>query len=316
MTQKTVLAVDLGAESGRVMAVHYGGSTLRVEELHRFPNTTVMVRGTLYWDVLRLWRDIQAGIAKGMALRPASIGVDTWGVDFALLDAQGDLIGNPVHYRDRRTDGMLEQVTARVGKEAIFAQTGIQFMPINTLYQLVSLVERQLLHTGGGVEAVFAEASGDPRQDAVGAPVAVVHRVAQQRTAGVEQPVVHRPGVHTDAGNRTGGPQPFQHTAVERQDVPVQGAAEAYRLVREPVDLGDVECAAAGATADDPAARRTEVDRGDGDVGGHRRKAAATPASTGTLSPVVCDRSPPVSANTALAMCAGSTSRLSRVRWA
>lgn len=143
MIQKTVLAVDLGAESGRVMAVQYGGSTLHIQELHRFPNTPVPVRGTLYWDVLRLWRDIQAGIAKGMALQPASIGVDTWGVDFALLDAHGDLIGNPVHYRDRRTDGMLERVAARVGKEAIFAQTGIQFMPINTLYQLVSLVDRQ-----------------------------------------------------------------------------------------------------------------------------------------------------------------------------
>ena len=143
MTSKTVLAVDLGAESGRVMAVHYTGSTLQLEELHRFSNTTVTVRGTLHWDVLRLWRDIQGGIAKGMALQPASIGVDTWGVDFALLDTAGDLIGNPVHYRDRRTDGMLERVVARVGKQAIFAQTGIQFMPINTLYQLASLVERQ-----------------------------------------------------------------------------------------------------------------------------------------------------------------------------
>ncbi len=143
MTSKTVLTVDLGAESGRVMAVHYRDDTLHVQELHRFPNTSVTVRGTLYWDVLRLWRNIQAGIAKGMALQPASIGVDTWGVDFAVLDAAGDLLGNPVHYRDRRTDGMLERVIARVGKEAIFAQTGIQFMPINTLYQMMSLVERQ-----------------------------------------------------------------------------------------------------------------------------------------------------------------------------
>lgn len=143
MTPKTVLAVDLGAESGRVMAVHYTGSTLELEELHRFPNTAVPLRGTLHWDILRLWQDIQVGIAKGMALQPASIGVDTWGVDFALLDAAGDLLGNPVHYRDRRTDGMLERVVTRAGKETIFEQTGIQFMPINTLYQLMSLVDRQ-----------------------------------------------------------------------------------------------------------------------------------------------------------------------------
>lgn len=142
MIAKTVLAVDLGAESGRVMAVRYTGSTLRLEELHRFPNTTVSVNGTLYWDFLRLWHDIQAGIANGKPLQPVSIGVDTWGVDFGLLDARGDLIGNPVHYRDRRTDGMQERVFARIERAQVFEQTGIQFMPINTLYQLMSLVEQ------------------------------------------------------------------------------------------------------------------------------------------------------------------------------
>lgn len=143
MATKTVLAVDLGAESGRVMAVHYAKDALQLEELHRFPNTTVTVRGTTYWDFLRLWCDIQNGLAKGLALHPASIGVDTWGVDFGLLDAQGDLIGNPVHYRDRRTDGMMDRVFDRVGKAHVFEQTGIQFMPINTIYQLMSLVDRQ-----------------------------------------------------------------------------------------------------------------------------------------------------------------------------
>src|ERR1700712_3741495 len=143
MKTHTVLAVDLGAESGRVMAVHYDGSALRLEELHRFPNTTVTVRGTMYWDFLQLWRDIQDGIAKGMPLHPASIGVDTWGVDFGLLDARGDLLGNPVNYRDRRTDGMIERVFERVGQARVFEQTGIQFMPINTLYQLTSLVEQR-----------------------------------------------------------------------------------------------------------------------------------------------------------------------------
>jgi rhamnulokinase len=141
MAQVTVLAIDLGAESGRVMAVGFNGRSLHLQELHRFPNTTVSVNGTLHWDFLRLWGDIQTGIAKGQALRPASIGVDTWGVDFGLLDSQGSLIGNPVHYRDGRTQGMMETAVAKVPRADIFAQTGIQFMPINTLYQLLSLVE-------------------------------------------------------------------------------------------------------------------------------------------------------------------------------
>lgn len=141
MAERTVLAVDLGAESGRVMAVHFDGRTLRLQALHRFPNTPVTINGTLYWDFLRLWDDIQTGIERGRALKPASIGVDTWGVDFGLLDSQGNLIGNPVHYRDSRTAGMMDRVFATVPRSEIFAQTGIQFMPINTLYQLMSLVE-------------------------------------------------------------------------------------------------------------------------------------------------------------------------------
>ena len=141
MTRKTVLAIDLGAESGRVVAVHLERDGLVLEELHRFPNGAVEVRDTLYWDFLRLWSEIQTGIEKGKAHRPASIGVDTWGVDFGLLDKDGDLLGNPVCYRDNRTEGMMEVAFSRVPQEQIFARTGIQFMRINTLYQLVSLVE-------------------------------------------------------------------------------------------------------------------------------------------------------------------------------
>jgi rhamnulokinase len=143
MADTTVLAIDLGAESGRVMAVHYDGAALRLEELHRFPNVSVTVRGTLFWDVLRLWNDIQIGIGKGKAHQPASLGVDTWAIDFGLLDRDGALLGNVAHYRDNRTDGMMERVFAQVSKADVFAQTGIQFMPINTLYQLMSMVEAQ-----------------------------------------------------------------------------------------------------------------------------------------------------------------------------
>lgn len=141
MKKKTVLAIDLGAASGRVMAVGFDGRSLSVEELNRFPNTTVTINGTLTWDFLRLWGDIQTGIGRGMAHNPAGLGVDTWGVDFGLLDRRGDLLGNPVHYRDSRTEGMMALAFERVGKARIYAQTGIQFMDLNTLYQLMSLVE-------------------------------------------------------------------------------------------------------------------------------------------------------------------------------
>jgi len=137
----TFLAVDIGAESGRVMGVHFDGQQLALEELHRFPNTTVTINDKLHWDFSRLWGDIRAGIEQGKALQPASIGVDTWGVDFGLLDNQGSLIGNPVHYRDKRTNNMMECAFVKIPRAEIFSQTGIQFMPINTLYQLLSLVE-------------------------------------------------------------------------------------------------------------------------------------------------------------------------------
>lgn len=138
---KTVLTVDLGAESGRVMAVSFDGQTLHLEELHRFPNRPVTVRGTLHWDILHLWDDIQMGIARGKSYQPAALGVDTWGVDFGVLDGQGTLLSNPVHYRDGRTNGMMERLFDKVPRNSVYEQTGIQFMPINTLYQLMSMVE-------------------------------------------------------------------------------------------------------------------------------------------------------------------------------
>lgn len=143
MAKRTVLAIDLGAESGRVMAVHFDGQKLTLEEIHRFPNLTIKVGQTLYWDFLGLWHNVQIGIEKGRQSNPASLGVDTWGVDFGLLDKQGNLIGNPVNYRDERTNGMMEKVFARVSRDRVFEQTGIQFLPFNTLYQLMSLVEAQ-----------------------------------------------------------------------------------------------------------------------------------------------------------------------------
>lgn len=140
MKSLTILAIDLGAESGRVMAVDFDGRRLALNGLHRFSNPITSLHGTLHWDFLHLWREITTGIEKGKALKPVSLGVDTWGVDFGLLDRQGKLIGNPVNYRDPRTQGMMEAVFARVPKEEIFAQTGSQFLSLNTLYQMMSLV--------------------------------------------------------------------------------------------------------------------------------------------------------------------------------
>ncbi len=143
MALQTVLAVDLGAESGRVMAVHFDGTRFELDELHRFTNPTTHIRGTLYWDVLHLWRNIKQGIELGKTYHPLSIGVDTWAVDFALLDKQGNLLANPVMYRDSRTDGMMDAVFNIVPKRDVFEQTGIQFIQINTLYQMMSLVQSQ-----------------------------------------------------------------------------------------------------------------------------------------------------------------------------
>ncbi|HEV7223084.1 MAG TPA: rhamnulokinase family protein [Pirellulales bacterium] len=142
MAEQAYLAVDLGASSGRVLAGRFDGQRLQLEELHRFENGPVPAAGSLYWDVLRLWTQIRhglrvAGSRFGSDIR--SVGVDAWGVDFALLGKGDVLLGNPHCYRDPRSDGMLERALSIVSREEIFAQTGLQFMPINTLYQFLSL---------------------------------------------------------------------------------------------------------------------------------------------------------------------------------
>jgi rhamnulokinase len=140
--QLEFLAFDLGAESGRAVLGQFDGERLRLSEVHRFPNGPVRLPDGLHWDVLRLWTEIKRGltlaIQQGADL--AGIGLDTWGVDFGLLDRDGALISNPYHYRDSRTDGMLEEAFRRVPREEIFAQTGIQFMQLNSLYQLLAMV--------------------------------------------------------------------------------------------------------------------------------------------------------------------------------
>ena len=127
MKQHCYLGIDLGAESGRVMAGLWNGKIMRLQELHRFPNGPVEIGGTLRWDVLRLWSEIQHGLsvaARAYGKEIRSIGVDTWGVDFVLLSKQNELLGQPFHYRDSRTRGMLETAFKRVPRAEIFKATG------------------------------------------------------------------------------------------------------------------------------------------------------------------------------------------------
>jgi rhamnulokinase len=133
---KPYLAFDFGAESGRAVLAHLRAGILTIEEVHRFRNEPVEYGGSLHWDVPRLWFEVRKALACVEQLELAGIGVDAWGVDYALLGEGGKLLENPYHYRDSRTQGVMEEVFRRVPKEEIYRGTGIQFMPINTLYQL------------------------------------------------------------------------------------------------------------------------------------------------------------------------------------
>ncbi len=139
MAQRVYLAIDLGASSGRHVAGAFDGRALRLTETYRFENGPTPVAGRLYWDLLAQWNHVRHGLraAREAGLGEiASVGVDTWGVDFGLLGRGDELLSNPVHYRDRRTDGLLERAFEVVPRERIFANTGLQFMQFNTLYQL------------------------------------------------------------------------------------------------------------------------------------------------------------------------------------
>ena len=134
----TFAAIDLGAQSGRVAVGRFDGERLSVSEVHRFPNIPVRTRNTLNWDVLRLYQDVTDGLraAAREAGRVDSVAADSWAVDFGLLDQNGRLLQNPVHYRDDRRARAVEGVLAEVPARDLYERTGIQLIPINTVFEL------------------------------------------------------------------------------------------------------------------------------------------------------------------------------------
>lgn len=146
---RVYLAADFGGGSGRVIAGYLkadtAGKSLVMEEIHRFPNRVVRIGDYLYWDFPSLFAELKAGLSKAAAKFEdvASVGIDTWGVDFGLIDRNGNLIGNPICYRDSHTDGMIEEFLKNHDRTAHYEKIGIQMLPINTLYRLMSMVKEQ-----------------------------------------------------------------------------------------------------------------------------------------------------------------------------
>lgn len=138
---ETYLAIDFGGGSGRVIAGYLSEGKLELDTVYRFPNRQIRMGKHIYWDFPALFEEMKSGIRMAIekGYRIKSIGIDTWGVDFGLIDRQGNLIGNPVCYRDSRTQGMPEEVFARLDIQKHYASAGIQIMPINTLFQLYAM---------------------------------------------------------------------------------------------------------------------------------------------------------------------------------
>ncbi len=144
VNQLKLLAFDYGASSGRAILGDFDGERLNLSEVHRFANDPVTVNGSMYWDVLRLFHELKQGIRKAAQQTSLTcVGVDTWGVDFGLLDRHGDLLGNAYHYRDQRTEGMVELAAGQTPLAEIYQETGIAIQKFNTLYQLIALKQQK-----------------------------------------------------------------------------------------------------------------------------------------------------------------------------
>jgi rhamnulokinase len=136
VTGKSYLAFDLGAESGRAVLARVDRRIIAMDEIHRFANTPARQGGTLRWDVEALWREMRHALSLAGRAPLDGIAVDTWGVDYALLNAQGELVENPYHYRDARNAPAMAEALDLVSRDEIYSATGVQFLPINTVYQL------------------------------------------------------------------------------------------------------------------------------------------------------------------------------------
>ncbi len=158
MAELKMLAIDLGASSGRGIVGTFDGEKLSLRENHRFPNEPVMVAGTFTWDILRIFHEIKNSI-RNCALSDdkdiKSIGIDTWGVDFGLLDKNGKLMTNPVHYRDTRTEGIIDYASTIVSKDDIYKTTGTQFMNFNTLFQLIASMKENPMYIQNADKLLF-----------------------------------------------------------------------------------------------------------------------------------------------------------------
>jgi rhamnulokinase len=200
MDPKCYIACDLGAESGRVMLGRFEDGRLTLEEMHRFPSAAVRIMGSLRWDVLRIFEELKTGLRNvaGRHVPVASLSVDSWGVDYVLINAVHPVLSPPFHYRDARTESTYERVRNNVGSELIFAETGIQFMSINTIYHLVSDVEKSpalleladcFLMIGDYFNYLF---SGVPRVDESNASTTQLYN---PRTRSWSQDLIKRCGV-------------------------------------------------------------------------------------------------------------------------
>ena len=263
MAEATVAAVDLGASGGRVMVGLAGPGRLDLREAHRFPNTPVRVLGTLHWDILGLYRGMLDGLgAAARSFGLASVGIDSWGVDYGLLDAAGALLGNPVHYRDSRTDAAVDEVLATIPAADLYAVTGVQQMPINTIYQLAAAARTPQLAAArtlllipdllaywltGEIGAEVTNASTTQLYDTrardwswdlisrAGLPAGLFPALRQPGTIiGTLRPeVAAEPGLSALGPSRPGGPLPViavgsHDTASAVVAVPAQGPGFAY----------------------------------------------------------------------------------------
>ena len=144
--EKVYLAIDVGAESGRIIAGLWNGKRIRLEEIYRFSNGPTYIADSMRWDVLRIWNEIQNGLTlagRKYGKQVVSVGADTWGVDFVLFSRNNEILSQPYHYRDARTKGMMEKAFKEVSRASIFAATGLQFMQLNSLFQLLAFKEQQ-----------------------------------------------------------------------------------------------------------------------------------------------------------------------------